>query len=290
MSAVPDPDGQRVRESCSRPHHRTKRPAPCAAPLLAAASTGTSWRWSARSPSPHCCPPADRPPPSPEGPRPAPSPCSSSSTAPGSPPARRWTGCATGGSISPSWPAPSSLFPLLGLAARGLVPYVLTPAALHRAAVPVPGALHHPVLDRLHLDRPRQRRGGDLRGLLLQPRRHRRHAAAGGAASCTADGGGFSADSLLRIVSSCWCRSWPGSCCAAGSAGSSPATRRSSAMSTAARSCSSSTPPSARAWSRASGTRSPPLRLLCLLGVEAVLLAVMLTAHLVRLEAARLRP
>ena len=37
-----------------------------------------------------------------------PSRCSSSSTAPGSPPARRWTGCATGGSISPSWPAPSS--------------------------------------------------------------------------------------------------------------------------------------------------------------------------------------
>ncbi len=59
------------------------------------------------------------------------------------------------------------------------VPPDATP--LHRPALPVPGALHRPVLDRLHLDSARQRRGGDLRGLLLQPHRDRRDAAAGGA-------------------------------------------------------------------------------------------------------------
>ena len=106
-------------------------------------------------------------------PRPEPSRSSSSCTAPGCRPARRWTGCGTGGCMSPSWPARSCCSRCSAWPRRGLVPFVLTPHALQRAALPLPGALHRPVVDRVHLDRPRQRSRRDLRGLVLQPRRDR---------------------------------------------------------------------------------------------------------------------
>ena len=71
------------------------------------------------------------------------------------------------------------LFPALGLTARALAPGLLTAAAVGRAADAVRAALHRAVLDRLHLDRPRQRAGGVVRGDRIQPVRHRSDAAAG---------------------------------------------------------------------------------------------------------------
>ncbi|SCD67655.1 hypothetical protein GA0115249_107178 [Streptomyces sp. PpalLS-921] len=62
-------------------------------------------------------------------------------------------------------------------------PLSADPTAPGGLPLPVPGALHHPVLDRLHLDRPGQRPRRDLRGILLQPRRDPADPAARGPAA-----------------------------------------------------------------------------------------------------------
>ena len=184
------------------------------------------------------------------------SPSSSSCTAPACPPARRWTGCRHWRLHLTVLACTFVVFPLLGLAARGLEPAGAHPAALQRAALPLPGPVDHPVLDRLHLDRPRQRARRDLRGLLLLPRRHRRSPRCSRPLLLGGSAGGFSADSLVEDRPAA-AGAVPGRAAAA------PLDRRlhhppqegRSASSTGARSCSSSTRPSARAWSRASGTR-----------------------------------
>ena len=133
-------------------------------------------------------------------PPPGPSPCSSSSTAHGSPTREALDGL----QALAAPPHRSGLYVRRLPAARpgrqGPRPGPPDPAALQRPALPLPGPLDHPVLDRLHLDRPRQRARRDLRRLLLLPRRHRPHPAARRRAPRRRRGGGFSADSLLKIV------------------------------------------------------------------------------------------
>ena len=101
---------------------------------------------------------------------------------------------------APCSPAPSSLFPLLGLAARGLVPCVLTPPALHRPALPVPvpstiqSSIAFTSIARGNV--PAAICAGSfssLVGILAHPAARR-------PLLLGSSGGGFSADSLLKIV------------------------------------------------------------------------------------------
>lgn len=146
------------------------------------------------------------------------------------------------------------LFPLLGLAARGLVPGVLTEplysGLLFLCLVPstIQSSIAFTSIARGNV--PAAICAGSfssLAGILLTP-------SSPPACSATARAASRRTRSS-RSSSSSSCPSSSGSSCAAGSAASWHATDRSSATWTAARSCSSSTPPSARAWPQASGTR-----------------------------------
>lgn len=145
------------------------------------------------------------------------------------------------------------LFPLLGLAARGLVPGLLTAplydGLLFLCLVPstVQSSIAFTSIARGNV--PAAICAGSfssLAGIVLTPSSPPPCSAAARAASPSTPSS--------RSPSSSCCPSSSDRPCAPGSAASSSATGRSSATSTAARSCSSSTPPSARAWSRASGT------------------------------------
>ena len=96
------------------------------------------------------------------------------------------------------------LFPALGLTARAIAPGLLTPPLWARAADAVPAAVHRAVLDRLHLDRPRQRGGGAVRGDRVQPVRHPADAAAGGPAA---------AARTAASRRAAWATSWCSFCC-----------------------------------------------------------------------------
>lgn len=147
------------------------------------------------------------------------------------------------------------IFPLLGLAARGLEPVFLThnlyTGLLFLTLVPstIQSSIAFTSIARGNV--PAAICAGSfssLAGIVITPLL--------AAALLGNSGGGFSADSLVKIVLQLLVPFMAGQVLRPGSAGSSPATRRSSDTSTAARSCSSSTPRSARAWCRASGTRS----------------------------------
>lgn len=167
------------------------------------------------------------------------------------------------------------LFPLLGLAARGLVPTLLTPplysGLLFLCLVPstIQSSIAFTSIARGNV--PAAICAGSfssLIGIVLTPLL--------AAALLGSSAGGFSPTPSSRSFSSCCCPSSSDSSCAAGSAASSCATGRCWAASTAARSCSSSTPPSARAWPCGIWHQVSVPRLGALLAVEAVLLAVML--------------
>ncbi|CAM5493924.1 hypothetical protein SNARM312S_02094 [Streptomyces narbonensis] len=145
------------------------------------------------------------------------------------------------------------LFPLLGLAARGLVPTVLTPqlygGLLFLCLVPstIQSSIAFTSIARGNV--PAAICAGSfssLAGILLTPLL--------AALLLGGSTGGLSADSLLKIVLQLLVPFLAGQLLRPWSADSSSATRRPSAASTAARSSSSSTPPSARAWSPASGS------------------------------------
>ena len=75
------------------------------------------------------------------------------------------------------------LFPALGLSAKALAPGLLTPPLWTGVILLLRLAFHRPIVDRLHLDRPRQRGGRDLRRHGVQPPGDGADAVAGRAAA-----------------------------------------------------------------------------------------------------------
>lgn len=149
------------------------------------------------------------------------------------------------------------LFPVLGLAARGLVPTLLTPqlygGLLFLCLVPstIQSSIAFTSIARGNV--PAAICAGSfssLAGIVLTPSSPPACSAATGPGSPSTPSSRSSSSSCCP---SCWARP-----CAPGWAVSWSGARRSSATSTAVRSCSSCTPPSARAWPPGSGTRSAP--------------------------------
>ncbi|MGH1553138.1 bile acid:sodium symporter family protein [Streptomyces sp. L7] len=92
------------------------------------------------------------------------------------------------------------VFPLLGLAARGLVPVLLT-HPLYQGLLfltLVPSTVQSSI--RVHVDRARQRARRDLRRFLLLARGHRHHPAAGRRPDRRQRGRLLPADSVVKIV------------------------------------------------------------------------------------------